>query len=141
AGRPRHPHGAYDRGMTSPARMLARIALGGFLAFAGVSHLTVARKEFQAQVPDWVPLDPDATVVASGVVEVGLGTALLFAWRRRRLVGVLTALFFVAIFPGNVSQWTHHRDGFGLDTDMKRFARLFFQPVLVWLALWSTRRG
>ncbi|MFS2243239.1 MauE/DoxX family redox-associated membrane protein [Microbacterium sp. OR16] len=127
--------------MTSPARMLARIALGGFLTFAGASHLTVARKEFQAQVPDWVPLDPDTTVVASGAVEIGLGTALLFAWRRRRLVGVLTALFFLAIFPGNVSQWTHHRDGLGLDTDMKRFARLFFQPVLVWLALWSTRRG
>ncbi len=132
---------AYDRGMAGTARTLARIALGGFLTFAGVSHLTVARREFRAQVPDWVPVDPDTTVVASGVVEVGLGTALLFAWRQRRLVGVLTALFFIAIFPGNVSQWTHHRDGFGLDTDMKRFARLFFQPVLVWLALWSTRRG
>ena len=127
--------------MAGTARTLARIALGGFLAFAGVSHLTVARREFRAQGPDWVPVDPDTTVVACGGVDVGLGTALLFAWRQRRLVGVLTALFFIAIFPGNVSQWTHHRDGFGLDTDMKRFARLFFQPVLVWIALWSTRRG
>jgi hypothetical protein len=30
----------------------AGIALGGFLIFAGISHLTFARKEFRAQVPD-----------------------------------------------------------------------------------------
>lgn len=125
--------------MTTRARTLGRIALGSFLALAGITHLTVAREEFQAQVPDWVPTDPDTTVVASGLVEITLGSALLFARRRRRLVGTLAALFFVAIFPGNVSQWTHHRDGFGLDTDMKRFGRLFFQPLLVLLALWSTR--
>lgn len=125
--------------MASPARTTARILLGSFLVFAGISHLTFGRREFQAQVPDFVPLDPDTTVVASGAVEISLGAALLFARRRRGLVGVITALFFIAVFPGNVSQWTHHRDGFGLDTEIKRFARLFFQPVLVWLAWWSTR--
>jgi uncharacterized membrane protein len=126
--------------MASPARTIGRIFLGSSLVFAGVSHLTFARKEFQAQVPESVPLDPDVTVVASGVVEVGLGTALLFAGRRRRLVGTIAALFFAAVFPGNIAQWMHHRDGFGLDTDMKRFVRLFFQPVLIALAIWSTRR-
>ncbi|SJN20919.1 putative membrane protein [Microbacterium esteraromaticum] len=125
--------------MTTPARTFARIALGSMLAFAGLSHLTVARDEFQAQVPDWVPTDKDTTVVASGVVEVALGSALLFVGRRRRLVGIVAALFFVAVLPGNISQWTHHRDGFGLNTDMKRFGRLFFQPLLVAWALWSTR--
>ncbi|MGW8482423.1 DoxX family protein [Microbacterium sp. NPDC055903] len=127
--------------MSSPARTTARLLLGSALAFAGVSHLTFAREEFQAQVPESVPLDPDATVLASGVVEIGLGAALILARRRRRLVGVIAALFFVAVFPGNVSQWMHHRNGFGLDTDMKRFVRLFFQPVLIILALWSTRSG
>lgn len=124
---------------SSKPRTLARLALGGFLAFAGVSHLTFARKEFQAQVPDFVPLDPDVTVIASGIVEVGLGTALVVSRKHRKLVGVIAALFFVAVFPGNLAQWIHQRDGFGLDTDGKRFARLFFQPVLIWLALWSTR--
>lgn len=90
-------------------------------------------------MPESLPLDPDATVVASGVVEVALGSALLLARRRRGLVGVIAALFFVAVFPGNLAQWMHHRDGFGLDTEMKRFVRLFFQPALVVLALWSTR--
>lgn len=130
---------AYARGMA--ARTIVRIALGGVLALAGVAHLTVAREGFQAQVPDWVPLDPDTTVVASGIVEIGLGGMLLVARKRRGLVGVLAALFFVAVFPGNLAQWAEGRDGFGLDTDTKRFVRLFFQPVLVWAAIWSTRPG
>lgn len=124
--------------MSTP-RLLGRLFLGSSLVFAGVSHLTFARDEFQAQVPESLPLDPDVTVVASGVVEVGLGAALLLAKKRRRLVGTVAALFFVAVFPGNFAQWMHQRDGFGLDTDMKRFVRLFFQPALVALALWSTR--
>lgn len=128
--------------MTSPARTAARLLLGGALVFAGVSHLTVARQEFQAQVPDWVPLDPDTTVVASGVAEITLGTALALAPKRLRpWVGAAAAAFFVAIFPGNISQWVRRRDGFGLDTDEKRFGRLFFQPVLVAWAWWSTRTG
>lgn len=125
--------------MSSVARTIGRVFLGSFLIFAGVSHLTFARDEFQAQVPEWVPLDPDVTVVASGAVEIALGSALLVARRHRPLVGVAAALFFIAVFPGNIAQWMHHRDAFGLDTDMKRFVRLFFQPVLIGLALWSTR--
>lgn len=125
--------------MSTTARTIGRIFLGSSLVFAGVSHLTFARREFQAQVPESLPLDPDVTVLASGVVEVGLGSALLLARKQRRRVGTIAALFFIAVFPGNVSQWMHQRDGFGLDTDMKRFVRLFFQPALVALALWSTR--
>lgn len=125
--------------MSSVARTIGRVFLGSSLVFAGVSHLTFARDEFQAQVPESLPLDPDVTVVASGAVEIALGSSLLLARRHRRLTGVVAALFFLAVFPGNVAQWMHHRDGFGLDTDMKRFVRLFFQPVLIGLALWSTR--
>lgn len=129
---------AYTRTMSSVARTIGRVLLGSSLVFAGVSHLTFARDEFQAQVPESLPLDPDVTVVASGAVEIALGSALLLA-RRRRPTGVIAALFFLAVFPGNLAQWMHHRDGFGLDTEMKRFVRLFFQPVLIVLALWSTR--
>ncbi|KNY05249.1 DoxX family protein [Microbacterium sp. GCS4] len=123
---------------TSVARTVGRLLLGSFLVFAGVSHLTFAREEFQAQVPPWLPVDPDVTVLASGVVEVGLGGALLVARKHRRAVGIVTALFFVAVFPGNIAQWLEHRDAFGLNTDTARFVRLFFQPMLIALALWST---
>jgi uncharacterized membrane protein len=119
-------------------RALARIALGLFLVFAGTAHLTFGREEFQAQVPPWIPLDVDLVVLASGVVEIALGLALLLARRHRPLVGWLAAAFFVAIFPGNIAQWVEGRDAFGLTTDTARFVRLFFQPVLIVWALWST---
>ncbi|MEV8218243.1 hypothetical protein AB0O65_00595 [Microbacterium sp. NPDC077391] len=125
--------------MASTAQTITRSALGGLLLFTGAAHLTFARRGFRVAVPEWVPGDPDATVVASGWAEIALGAALLLARRRRRGVGRLVALFFIAVFPGNVSQWTHHRSAPGLDTEMKRFGRLFLQPVLVLLALWATR--
>lgn len=127
--------------MSSHARTTGRIFLGSALTFAGVSHLAWARKEFRAQVPEFVPLDSDTTVLASGVAEIGLGTALLFSRRHRPLVGNATGVFFAAVFPGNIAQYVHQRDGFGLDTDRKRLVRLFFQPALIGLAVWSTRRG
>ena len=124
--------------MSSSLRAGARILLGVLLAGAGISHLTWARDDFVAQVPTWVPLSADFVVVSSGVVEIVLGLALLFVVRHRALVGLVVAAFFVAIFPGNISQYVTGTDAFGLDTDTKRFVRLFFQPVLVVWALWCT---
>lgn len=128
--------------MTDAAPSLTRRAgrwlLGLALTGAGTSHLTFAREEFQAQVPNWVPVDHDFVVVASGLVEISLGLALLTARRRRTTVGWIVAAFFVAIFPGNIAQYVEGTDAFGLDTDRARLARLFFQPVLVAWALWST---
>ncbi len=106
---------------------------------AGTSHLTWAREEFQAQVPTWLPLAADPVVLASGVVEVALGVALVVVgFRRRALVGWVVAAFFVVVFPGNVSQLLTRTDGFGLDTDLARAVRLLFQPLLVLWSLWST---
>jgi uncharacterized membrane protein len=126
------------------ARALSKVALGAALVGAGVGHLTNLRQEFQAQVPDWVPLDPDDVVVWSGYAEIALGAATLLTWRQpaRARVGRLGAVFFLAVFPGNVAQWLERKDGFGLDTDQKRMARLAFQPLLVCWALHAgdTRR-
>lgn len=118
-------------------RTAARRALGAGLVFAGIAHLTFARQEFQAQVPPWVPVEADTVVLLSGVVEVALGGALVALSRHRGLLGLVTGAFFVAVFPGNVSQYVQHVDGFGLDTDTKRAVRLVFQPLLVAWALWS----
>ncbi|MGM9510266.1 DoxX family protein [Larkinella sp. GY13] len=120
-------------------RKAARILLGGSLLFAGISHLTFARKEFKAQVPDWVPLRKDDTVLYSGLAEIALGSSLVFTGQNHeKTVGKAAASFFTAIFPGNISQYANKRSAFGLDTDKKRFLRLFFQPVLVYWALKST---
>lgn len=121
-------------------RVIAQVLLGGTMINAGIGHLTFARQEFQAQVPPWIPLDPDFVVVASGFVEIAVGAALLLAWKQpvRAVVGAATAALFVAVFPGNIAQYTEQRDAFGLDTDRARAIRLLFQPLLVVWALWST---
>ena len=116
---------------------VARLALGAMLVFAGTSHLTVARCEFRAQVPPWVPMDTDDVVLLSGAAEIALGAALAGLPKERRRVGGLAAAFFTAIVPGNVSQYRNRVDGFGLDTDTKRAARLAGQPLLVAWALYA----
>lgn len=118
-------------------RKATQILLGATLIYTGTLHLTTRRIEFQAQVPTWLPLSPDFVVIASGFVEIALGLALI-SLRRRREVGIATALFFVAIFPGNINQYINGIDAFGLDTDRDRAIRLLFQPLLVLWALWST---
>lgn len=115
----------------------ARLALGAMLITAGISHLTFARKPFQAQVPDWVPVDKDTTVLLSGVAEIALGASIAGLKKEKVKVGIVAASFFAAVFPGNISQYKNHRSAFGLDTDNKRFARLFFQPVLMGWALYG----
>ncbi len=122
----------------STARNIARLLLGLALAFAGISHLTWSRQEFQAQVPGWLPLDSDLVVILSGIVEIMLGLGLIALRRYRVPVGWIVAIFFVLVFPGNISQYVTQNPAFGLDTDRARFIRLLFQPVLVVWALWST---
>jgi uncharacterized membrane protein len=106
--------------------------------FAGIGHLSFSRLTFQAQVPSWLPFDPDFVVLASGVVEIGLGLALIALKRRRKTVGWITAAFFLAVFPGNISQFLNHTDAFGLNSDEARAIRLLFQPLLIVWALWAT---
>ena len=108
------------------------------MLLAGIGHLTSARETFQAQVPDWIPLSKDFVVLASGVIEILLGLAMIFLTKKKKAVGLILAVFFVLVFPGNIAQYIEHRDGFGLDTDSKRLIRLFFQPVLIFFALYST---
>ena len=126
------------------ARTAARVKLAALLGAAGVAHLTTLRRRFRITGPDWATkllrTDKDTIVVVSGVVEILLAVALLVLPGERRRVGLAVAAFFVAVFPGNVHQWRTGRSAPGLDTDAKRLARLFLQPLLVLWAVWSTRR-
>lgn len=115
-----------------------QILLGVSLTYAGTTHLTSSRQEFQAQVPTWLPLDADFVVIASGIVEIILGLALLTLWRYRQVIGLVVATFFILIFAGNINQYVNGIDAFGLNSDQARLTRLFFQPVLVAWAIWST---
>ena len=119
-------------------RNATQLLLGAALTYAGTTHLTTSRQEFQAQVPNWVPFSADFVVIASGIVEIALGLSLLLLWKYRTQLGWITAAFFIVIFPGNISQYVNGIDAFGLDSDRARAIRLLFQPLLVIWALWST---
>ena len=119
------------------ARWILAVALGAI----GVGHF-LSTRGFRVVVPDWATrltrLDKDTIVIASGAAEVALAAGLLALPKERRRIGWATAAFFVAVMPGNIHQWQTKRSTPGLDTDARRFGRLFLQPVLVLWALWST---
>jgi len=124
---------------TTVTQNVFRILLAVFMIYAGFSHLTFNRIDFHAQVPDWVPLSKDLVVILSGIVEIALGLGLAF-WKNKRIhFGWALALFFILVFPGNIAQYLDGKDAFGaLDSDNARLIRLFFQPVLIAWALWSS---
>ncbi|SHK47354.1 Uncharacterized membrane protein [Chishuiella changwenlii] len=115
-----------------------RIVLGVFMIIAAIGHFTFGREAFQAQVPNWIPLDKDLIVILSGVVEILLGISMIFLTQYKAKVGIVLAIFYVLVFPGNIAQYINGTSAFGLETDTLRFIRLFFQPVLILWALWST---
>ncbi len=123
---------------TSKLQNFVRILLGLFMITAAIGHFTFQRDDFQAQVPNWVPLSKDLVVILSGIVEIMLGLAMLFLGEYKAKVGIALAVFYILIFPGNIAQYVNGTSAFGLDTDQARLIRLFFQPVLIFLALWST---
>lgn len=137
-GRRRRRQPAVDQPVSSPQRSIARLVLGAFLLYTGVSHLSFARTAFYAQVPPWLPLNADFVIIASGLMEIALGASLVLLTRWRVLVGWVAATFFVLVFPGNISQFSTHANAFGLDSDLARGIRLLFQPFLVIWALWCT---
>lgn len=124
---------------TSKTQNIFRLIIAFAMVFAGISHLTFGRIDFVAQVPNWVPLSKDLVVVLSGIVEIILGLGLAF-WKTQRVsFGLALALFYILIFPGNIAQYLNETDAFGsLNSDQARLIRLFFQPVLIVWALWSS---
>lgn len=124
---------------TTTIQNIFRVLLAVLMIFAGYSHLTFNRVDFQAQVPDWVPVEKDLVVVLSGVVEMILGLLLLFWKQKRTTMGWVLAVFFILVFPGNIAQYVDKKDAFGaLNSDTARLARLFFQPVLIIWSIWSS---
>ncbi len=123
---------------TGRRQNIARVALGSLMLLAALGHFSFQRQEFQAQVPDWMPLSKDLVVILSGMVEMALGLAMIFLIRYKVWVGLTLALFYLLIFPGNIAQYLNGTDAFGLNTDRARLLRLFFQPLLIWWALWSS---
>lgn len=127
-----------ENNTTSTTQNFFRILLGIFMIAAAMGHFTFQRTDFQAQVPNWVPMDKDLVVILSGIVELVIGMVLIFLTRYKIQIGIGLAIFFVLVFPGNIAQYLNGTDALGMNTDQARLIRLFFQPVLILWALWST---
>lgn len=126
---------------TTIVQNIFRVLLGLAMLYAGIGHLTFRSIEFEAQVPRWLTTDEsfiDFVVIASGVVEILFGILMVLGGKLKVQTGIALAIFYVLVFPGNISQYINSIDAFGLDTDAKRLLRLCFQPILVLWALWAS---
>lgn len=119
-------------------RSVLRAVLAIFYAIAGVFHL-VAPMSFLRIMPGWVPLGPDV-VLWTGVAELLGAAALAQLWsaRLRRAGGIGLALYAVCVFPANINHFAmdlaRADGGWGL---VYHVPRMFAQPLLAWLALWT----
>lgn len=119
-------------------RTVLRYVLAVFYLAAGVIHIA-APAPFLTIMPGWVPL-PEQVVLWTGIAEVlgaiGLAQPLSLPLRRAAAVGL--ALYAVCVFPANINHFAldmaRPDHGIGLAYHVPR---MFAQPLLVWLALWT----
>jgi len=126
---------------TSTIQNIFRILLGLIMLYIGIAHLSFRRIEFQAQVPTWLTTDKglmDLVVLISGYVEIAFGILMILGGKFKLKTGIALGIFYILIFPGNINQYINEIDSLRLDSDNKRLIRLFFQPLLVLWAFWST---
>ena len=126
---------------TTTLQNVFRVILGIAMLYIGIGHFTFSRIEFQAQVPTWLTNEEnliDFVILASGIVEIILGALMIWGGKLKVKTGIALAIFYILIFPGNINQYVNGIDAFNLNTDTKRLVRLFFQPLLLLWALWST---
>ncbi|MFC0681204.1 hypothetical protein ACFFGH_25525 [Lysobacter korlensis] len=94
----------FSRRSVDPGTRFARATAYGLAAmflFASVGHFAEPlRSGLEAIVPPFVPF-PALVVAASGVFEIALAGALLWA-RSRRWAAIVAFLYLIAVFPANV---------------------------------------
>ena len=126
---------------TSTIQNIFRILLGLIMLYIGIAHLSFRRIEFQAQVPTWLTTDEglmDLVVLISGYIEIAFGILMIVGNKLKLKTGIALGIFYILIFPGNINQYINEIDSLRLDSDNKRLIRLFFQPLLVLWAFWSS---
>jgi len=119
------------------ARRAALIGMAVAMAFAGVTHLLMPTP-FVQHLPVWVPAREEL-VLLTGLLEIGLGAALLLRQPRRRLAGLALAGYLVAVFPSNVYVAVAQVEVDGQPGGAYPWIRLPFQLLFIAWALWSTR--
>jgi uncharacterized membrane protein len=126
---------------TTIIQNIFRVLLGSIMLYIGIAHLSFRRIEFQAQVPTWLTTNEgmmDLVVLISGYIEIAFGILMILGGKLKVKTGIALGIFYILIFPGNINQYINEIDSLRLDSDNKRLIRLFFQPLLVLWAFWSS---
>ncbi|GAA5105650.1 hypothetical protein [Haloechinothrix salitolerans] len=115
----------------------SRLALALALLLGGVGTLHFAvPKFFDALIPRALPGSPRAWTYGSGAAELGCAAAVAMP-RTRRIGATLTALLFIAVFPGNVKMAVdYHRTRKPLAMRVGTLLRL---PLQIPLVIWALR--
>lgn len=113
--------------------------LAAFLLFAGIAHI-VNPKFFDAIIPHFLPLSARFWTISSGIFEIVVGLLVLNA-KTTPEGGLLAALLFIAVFPGNLYMawlWRHR----SFWEQAIAYLRLPLQiPLILWgLSIWRSRK-
>lgn len=123
-------------------RTVLRWLLALFYGAAGMFHL-VKPAPFLAIMPPGVPA-PAAVVALTGIAELLGAAGLVQPWSLplRRAAGWGLAAYALCVWPANVQHMFNDMaradQGLGLGYHLPR---LTFQPVLIWLAWWVSRKA
>jgi len=118
-------------------RELAAFAMAIFLIFFGISHFFLMN-EMILMIPNIFPY-PGFIVYATGVIEIILAIGLIIP-KTRRLSGIFTAFYFIAVFPANVVKAMSDIDIQGtFNSPMMSWVRLLFQPIFILWALYCSK--
>lgn len=115
-----------------------RIAMGIMFTIAGLLHF-IATDRYLLMMPPFLPFHLEL-VYLSGVLEMLGGIGLLIP-RLQRLAAYGLIALLIAVFPANIYVAMENIQlGGYMSLPLYQWSRLPMQLVLIWWALWSTKK-
>lgn len=110
------------------------LSLAALLATAGSTHFAVP-KFYDAMIPEQLPGPPRWWTYGAAVAEFATAAAVAVP-RTRRAGGLVAAVLFAAVLPGNVKMAVDARDS---DSSAYRAGTLLRLPMQLPLILWALK--
>lgn len=116
-------------------RLAMRIGMAAGFFFVGTDHLLTPER-YMPMMPPYIPFHGEV-IFFTGLCEIA-GAIGLLTPRLKELAAMMLALYAVAVFPANVHNAMNGLSVAGLpDANLYYWARLFFQPLIIWWALYA----
>jgi uncharacterized membrane protein len=117
-------------------RMVGRAFVVAWFLLGGVGHFVLTRV-FVSITPPWVPL-PLEVVYLTGACEIAGAIALLYK-PLRHIAGLALIALTICVTPVHIEMLIH-ADRYQALGPVVLWARLLFQPVLIAIIWYSTRK-